>query len=511
MSEGGPSPGGTAFVFREEMARKGPAGASPMERDPRRALENRVLRFVRERGLLSRGERVLMAVSGGPDSTALFLILAALAPRLSLELRAAYFDHGLRGARAARREEAFLRDLVAPLGLSPQCGSGDVRAHARGAKVSLEQAAREMRYRFLERAAVEEGCTVIATGHTADDQVETVLLHLLRGSGLEGLAGMAPRGRLPVPQAGEAPALTRPLLALRRADTATYCRAACVSPLEDSTNLSKAFLRNRVRLELLPLLRQYNPRIDFALLRLANSARHDSEAMEKFAEDALATGASAGPKRVLLSRRRLAGLPEALQRHAVRLAVRRLVGDVREVHASHVEALVGALKRGTGHHLDLPRGLSLDVGYEEATLYCKSSARPAPVPEEAAALTVPGCLRWGRWRIESELGMPGGGGPPDDSMRAWLDADAVGEPLVVRSRRRGDRFQPLGMAQEKKLQDMLVDARVPRGQRDLVPLVCSPKGIAWVGGVRIAQWARIRPATRRVLKLAVRPAAEGPP
>ena len=481
------------------------AGGPARQRDPRRTLEGRVLRFVREKGVLRPGERALAAVSGGPDSTALLLILAALAPRLSLELRAAYFDHSLRGAEAGRAEKAFVEELAARLGLPLWTGRGDVRAHARRNRISLEQAGRELRYRFLAKAAVEEGCGVVATGHTADDQVETVLLHLLRGSGLEGLAGMAPRGPWPVPVDGDRPVLARPLLTLRRVDTELYCRVAGVSPLEDATNLSTAFLRNRLRLELLPVLRQYNPRIDEALLRLAEAARQDLGVMEKFAQDVLATGSSAGPDQVVLSRRRLAGLPEALQRHALRGAVRRLAGDLREVRASHVEALVRALGRGPGHHLDLPRGLRLDVDYEHATLTLGLPAEKPQIPPETP-LPVPSRLRWGPWSLEAEVGLRAGA-PPDDPAQAWLDADALGGPLLVRPRRRGDRFQPLGMAQERKLQDLLVDARVPRAERDLVPLVCSPKGIAWVGGVRIAQWASVKPETRRVLKLRLRRSA----
>jgi tRNA(Ile)-lysidine synthase len=287
------------------------------------------------------------------------------------------------------------------------------------------------------------------------------------------------------------------------------------------------FLRNRIRHELLPLLRQYNPRIDEALLRLAEGAHHDLELIDQLADEALATSSrpypppqaqAGGPsalgvaspsakRRLVLPRRRLVALPEALQRHALRLAVQRLVGDLREVQASHIEALVRALRGRVGHHLDLPRGLRLDVGYEDATLTLppEAGSPPAPPIEELqplpeTPLPVPGCLSWGPWSLETEVG-PLEGGPPEDPFQAWLDADTVGEALTVRPRRRGDRFQPLGMGQEKKLQDLLVDRRVPRGERDLVPLVCSPKGIAWVGGVRIAHWARVTAGTRRVMKL----------
>jgi tRNA(Ile)-lysidine synthase len=467
-----------------------------------------LLKYVRDRALFGLGEHVLVAVSGGPDSTALLLILSKLAPGLGLALAAAHFDHGLRGASTARRERSYVEALCCRLGVPLHAGAGDTRGHARAHRLSREEAARELRYAFLSEVAAAAGCTAVATGHTADDQVETVLLHLIRGSGLAGLAGMAPRGPWPlVGQAGP-PAgrtgleVTRPLLCLRRDETARYCREEGLEPVADPTNVSPAFLRNRVRLELLPLLRLYNPRVDSALLRLAEAARADLSVLEKMAAEVLSE--DGGGQTVALSRKRLTGLPEGLQRHALRLALRRVLGDLRDVHQDHIEALLAGLARGAGHHLDLPRGLRFDVGYEEATLSLERREAgdvPPPLPPEAP-LAVPGVASWGPWRVEAELTVPSTAEPPSaDPWQAWLDADITGQELRVRSRRPGDRFQPLGMAGEKKLQDFFVDARVPRAERDAVPLVCGKPGIVWVAGHRIDERARVTGATRRVLRL----------
>jgi tRNA(Ile)-lysidine synthase len=416
---------------------------------------------------------------------------------------AAHFDHGLRGAAATRRERANVEALCSRQGVALEVGAGDTRAHARVHRLSSEDAARELRYAFLAGAAAAKGCSAVATGHTADDQVETVLLHTVRGSGLAGLAGMAPRGPWPLAGSG-ALEVARPLLCLRREETVRYCRDEGLEPVADPSNLSPAFLRNRVRLELLPLLREFNPRVDSALLRLAEAARADLSVLETMAAEALSPG-DAG-RVIVLSRERLAGLPEGLRSHALRLAVRRLLGDLRDLGRKHVEALLAGLQAGAGHHLDLPRGLRFDVGYEEATLSLEPVEPPLPgAPPAEASLAVPGVSSWGPWLVEAELLGSAAGRPPADPWQAWLDADVTGGDLVLRSRHPGDRFRPLGLAGEKKLQDFFVDARVPRPERDAVPLVCGKPGIVWVVGHRIDERARVTESTRRVLRLAFKP------
>jgi len=480
------------------------------------AIERRLLRYVRDRAVLRPGERVLVAVSGGPDSTALLLILSRLAVALDVVLFAAHFDHGLRGPSAARRERSYVETLCDRLSVPVQAGAGDTRSHARAHRFSREEAARDLRYEFLAEAAAAAGCTVVTTGHTADDQVETVLLHLIRGSGLAGLAGMAARGPWPLAGRGDLD-VGRPLLCLRRQEADRYCRDEGLEPIKDPSNASPAFLRNRVRLELLPLLRQYNPRIDSALLRLAEAAGADLTVLEGVASDALATNGSGHD--MVLSRARLSELPEGLRRHALRSAVRRLLGDLHDLHGDHIDALLAGLARGVGYHLDLPRGLRFDVGYDEATLSLEQaqapglrpgpSSPPQPCPPETP-LAVPGLTPWGPWLVEAEVLARTADTPPADPRQAWLDADVTGETLRVRSRRPGDRFQPLGLAGEKKLQDFFVDARVPRAQRDAVPLVCGEPGIVWVVGHRIDGRARVTEATSRVLRLRFRLVGAGP-
>ncbi|MEX1255097.1 MAG: tRNA lysidine(34) synthetase TilS [Dehalococcoidia bacterium] len=465
---------------------------------PPRALVARVRRFIREGALIRPGDRVLAGVSGGPDSTCLLLTLAALRRSLGFDLHVAHFDHQLRGPRAAEREERFVRSLCQALAAPLVSGAGDVRAHARGYHQSVEEAARELRYRFLAQAARDGGCAIVAVGHTRDDQAETVLLHIVRGSGLRGLAAMAAASAWPTGRGRNTPRLVRPLLALSRDDTEACCREAGVEPLHDPSNRSQAHLRNRVRSELLPLLRDYNPRIEDALVRLAGAASSDIEALEALAAEALA-GEAARDGTVRLDRKRLAALPEALGRHAVRLAVARLLGDRRNLSDRHVQAVLRAAEGPAGTRLDLPRGLCVEV--RRASVVISPRAAPEALPANELALPVPGIVSFGLWRIEAELLHRAPSRLPDDPLTAYLDADACGASLSIRTRRPGDRFQSLGLGSPKKLQDFFVDAHVPRSERDGVPLVCGERGIAWVVGLRPAEWARLTPKTRRVLRV----------
>jgi tRNA(Ile)-lysidine synthase len=458
----------------------------------RKRIEAGVRRSLLDHGLPPDG-RLLLAVSGGADSTALLLIMARLAKNLRLELGVAHFDHAMRGRRASRREERFVRELAESSGLPFYNES------AREGQLKAEAAARSARYEFLAAVAEREGYAAVATGHTASDQAETVLLHLVRGAGLDGLAGMQARGAWPFP-GHDGLTLLRPLLSVSRRGTLAYCAAACVQPIEDESNASPRYRRNRVRHELLPLLRDLNPRIDDALVRLAESAGEDAAFLRSVASEAL-LGAKDGSQR--LSRLALVAWSASPRRHALRLALAALLGDGQELTRRHLQALERLVIEGkTGDRVDLPRGVSAVLRRDALELRLETN-QPAGLPREPVALSVPGKAAFGPLLVAAFPNRPSSG------EWAEVDADAVADGLCVRRRLPGDRFQPLGMIGRKKLQDFLTDAHVPRDERDRVPLFVSARGIVWVGGPsqdgRIAEWARPRPGEATVF-LSFRPA-----
>lgn len=435
----------------------------------RKRLDQKVRTFMEDRHLWPSDGVVLLAVSGGPDSTALLLLLDRLARYRGSDLEVAHFDHGLRSQEEAAQEAAFVVSLCHRLGRQMHVGHGDVRGRAERESLSLEDAARRERYEFLASTARQTGSNRVMTGHTASDQAETVLMHILRGAGMDGLAGMAPAAAWPVP-GGEGLTLARPLLSLTREETVEYCAAAEVEPVQDASNDSPAHVRNRVRAELLPLLRTFNPRVDEALVRLADASRN--------------AGMSPQPDEPVLDRSEAEDATPELVRGAIAAATG---GDLQGISGRHVAAVQRLLEHGaTGDRVDLPRGLRA-VATREAVVVEPGKERTPLLPPDALVRLHP--------EMPSVIGQMwarlGQVTIADADASVEVDAEAA-EGVYVRGRREGDRFQPLGMQHTKKLQDFFVDAHVPRDERDDIPIFLTRKGIIWVGGLRIAHWARPR-------------------
>jgi tRNA(Ile)-lysidine synthase len=431
-------------------------------------LEQRVRRLMLDRELWPEEGPLLLAVSGGPDSTALLLILDRLAKLTGVRLTAAYLDHGLREPEAIARERAFAEALCAERAIAFVSGSAGVRERARRDKTSLEDAARRERYEFLAHVAGDMGAAAVATGHTASDQAETVLLHLIRGTGLDGLAGMRAKAAWPL-SGVEGLSLVRPLLVLNREETLAYCRASGVDPLLDESNELPDFTRNRVRNELLPRLRTFNPRIEDALVRLADAAAARPGATEQ-----------CGPEiDIEAYRQSTRGARSLTVRSAIASGGKGLAG----ITSRHIAAVDRLLRLGTtGDVAHMPGGLQ--ARRTRSTVVLETAPRILSLPRGEVVIA-PGCeLRFGTLVVAL-------GDRPLAGATAFAVVDAeAARNLRVRRRRPGDRFQPLGMQQEKKLQDFFVDEHVPRHGRDSVPLFVSDRGIAWVGGYRIAEWAR---------------------
>lgn len=457
-------------------------------------LEHRVLQFIRRRSVVPDGERAIVAVSGGPDSTAMLIVLARLSNRLKLDLTVAHFDHMLRSPEDAAEDEAFVRRLAQQLKLPLTCGRGDVRLRVRRTRESVEDAARRLRYTFLGRGAKAAGASVVLLGHTEDDQAESVLLHILRGSGLDGLRGMRARSRWPL---GQGPDVARPLLELSRGETARYCQELGLQPRQDPTNELIIATRNRVRHELLPKLREFNPRAERALARLADAVAQDAEYLDLAAEEAWDRLSTKERDHVSFLRAELQVLHPALTSRLLRRAFEHLLGTGADLEAVHIGGIAIALKKPRSR-LSLPHSVTATLDARSLTIRRGASRRPS-IPE--TRLVMPGTTRAGEWRIEAGL-VPVPSVPPTAGrLEALLDADAVGGNLVVRSRRPGDRLRPLGLGGEKKVQDILVDAKVPACERDGVPILCSGGGIVWVMGHRIDENAAITSATRRCLRV----------
>ena len=474
-------------------------GGSPLERRLLAGVERILAGVLPE--LTSR--HIVAAISGGPDSMALLLLLDRLRGTLGFALHVAHADHGLRGDEA-REDARFVESMARYMGLPVTLARLDVNALRDARRMSVEEAAREARYAFLVETAAGTGASAIALGHTADDQAETVLMHLLRGSGTSGLAGMPAVSHLPASRYGERMGLVRPLLDFTKGDTSAYCELRGVTPREDSTNSSLEFTRNRVRLELLPQLERFNPRFRDALLRLSASSAHDLDFLEQATGEARQRLDVQGEHGMAISRAGFQALHPAVQRHVLRLVYRELAGATKELTHRHVEDMVRLSSGRTGAWMALPGGLRFHVGYDALRL-APAGELPATTPLAGEhALSIPGETCVWEWCVHAELLPHVRGDAEVSSLVAVLDADRAGRRLCVRSRRPGDRITPLGMSGSRKVQDVMVDDKTPEAEREGVPLVVSEHGVLWVVGHRLAHWARVREDTKRVLRLEFR-------
>lgn len=432
------------------------------------------------------GRHLLVAVSGGADSVALLHLLHhSPARQHGLRLTVAHLDHGIRAGAAA--DAAFVRSLSRRLGIPCITGRAAVPALARQRGVSLEMAAREARYAFLLRVARRVGADRIATAHTADDQAETVLLKLIRGAGRRGLSGMRSVTRL------DSIPVVRPLLAASRASIEAYLRATGIAWREDESNRDLSFLRNRVRRELLPLLeKDYNPAIRAGLLRTRDIMVAEDEWMDQQAAGLLQSLVSGGR----LDAVGLAAQPLAARRRII-LAWLCRGGVPAPSIGFEVIAKVDRLARSSKGNasVELEGGWIVLREYGQLKVMTAGAATPALV--KPVRLKVPGVTRAPAWGLKVTVRRgPGivrerGQGPGRLPARCSLRPESLkGRALVLRVRHEGDRIAPYGMRGSKSVQDLLVDAKVPRSQRASLPLLVCGGEVVWIPGYRIARdWA----------------------
>ncbi len=514
----------------------------------------KVKNFIQTHGLISAGDSVLAAVSGGPDSIALLNVLAALSGELQFNLSAAHLDHGIRPE--APEEERFVLAACERLGLECAVGRADARAFASERGCSLEEAARELRQDFLavqaERraggGATRGRATRVALGHTLNDQAETVIMRLIRGAGVRGLSAMRPVTEREA-AAGSGPAspgdrggpgppavFIRPLLSSTREEVLEFLTSRGIEHVEDASNLDRTFLRNRVRHELLALLRErYNPAIVEVLgsqAELLNQADDYLTLAARVAYEECVSAESA--ERIELESARLVAYHVCIQGYVLREAFFRLCGTLKDVAFSHIASLSRLASAGrAGDWLDLPHGAAatlegsrLVLGWREALRSDEAEPREFSVRHEPGSRTWLPELSLG---IESRLlgkedlercfdgldaaGRPrkAAGGAGDGvaiggaalgggaASEVFLDFSALSLPLVLRSLRPGDRISPFGMHGSKKVQDLLVDMKVPRGARRNLVALCDGSGMLWLVGVRRGSAAPVKEDTERVL------------
>jgi tRNA(Ile)-lysidine synthase len=482
-------------------------------------------RFILKHDLLSRGATVVVGVSGGADSLSLLHALNVLAPEFDLRLHVAHLNHQLRGDEA-QADADFVRDIAQQWSLPCTIEARNVAEAARQHKLSLEEAARQVRYGFLLEVALAQRSEAIAVAHNADDQAESVLMHFLRGSGLPGLRGMLPRMRIVelrirnwdsafrIPHSALKDVfLIRPFLETPRSAIEEYCQQQHLQPRVDATNADAAYFRNRLRHELLPLLETYNPQIRPILRRTADVIAAEHEVLQAHTNYAWGmTVIEEADAAVTFDLPLWREQPLGVQRALLRKAIQQLRPPLRDIDFVHIEEAIEILQRATtGQQVTLPQNLWLEVSYDTFTISPRDELTLPDwplLPERSTpqAISVPGLtpLPESPWIVEAAFEARDHRQAPLSRFAAYLDAETLPGPLALRVRASADRFQPQGMPALVRLKDWMINAKVPRAIRDRLPLLVSGDQIVWVPGFRVGQPFIVRDETQHIIKLVFR-------
>jgi tRNA(Ile)-lysidine synthase len=472
--------------------------------------KNKLLRAVEQTittyGMLKPRDSVLIGVSGGPDSVALFHLLLTFAPRYSLRLGVAHLNHCLR-QNDSDKDAEFVASLADRFDIPCYVQKANVRKYQIENKLSLEEAARRVRHSFLNKMAEENRFNKIAFGHQFDDNAELVLMNLFRGSGPLGISGIPPL------RDGK---IIRPLLQSNRSEIIAYLDQNGLKYISDSSNRDTSFLRNRIRHDLIPLLKtSYNPKITQSLNRLAAIIRSEEEWIEDVIQPLFEKAAIRNQdNQVVLSISILNGIHTAAQRRIIRKAILKIKGDLRRIRLTHIDSAIKLLESGPDYgNIDLPDGIMMQregglihFFKKENTLHkmhvksdradMLSFEYPIPKPESIFIKEISAQIKFTEMSIKDlpDLSRTG-------QHTGFFDRDALHFPLLLRNFRHGDRFTPLGMTGTQKLKKFFIDKKVPRKERLRCPLVLCRGKIIWVGGFRIDESVKVKPSTKNVLKI----------
>jgi tRNA(Ile)-lysidine synthase len=450
---------------------------------------------------------LLVGVSGGPDSLCLLHVLHCLGYRLII----AHINHQLRHQAAA--DEAMVKRLASDMGVECLSTQVDVSSYAEEHSISIEEAARLLRYHYLFEQAHEKGAKAVVVGHNADDQVETILMHFLRGSGLSGLRGMDFL-TVPNPWSDHIP-LLRPLLNTSKEEIQGYLSEHHLEPVFDQSNQDTSYFRNRLRLELIPYLEGYNPGIRGNLLRLAQIVRDDYEVLQNNVENAWEKVLiKQGPIYLAFRQAKFMHLPISIQRYLLRKAINYHLPGLRDVGLESIERCMNFLNRANVHgQVDVLAGVRIikdgDVFWVvdwQAELPVMDF--PAIMEGQQLNFEIPSTLILENgWKLQSiEMTNPRkvflGDEEKNDPFETWLTTDDLSFPLTVRCRRAGDFIRPLGMhGHSVKLSDLMINLKIPKRARNTWPLVCTSEEVIWLPGYRVCQRASVKPNSQRIFKL----------
>ncbi len=459
----------------------------------------KVAKTIEENRMLERGEGVVVGVSGGPDSVALLHLLSRLREKWSLKLMVAHCNHGLRGEESERDEE-FVRKISELWGIPFEAKRFDCGNLKKRWRLSTQEAARRVRYGFFDQISERYRFQKIALAHHKDDQVESVLIALIRGSGSRGLRGIPYKRNK---------GIIRPLMEVRKEEILEYLTDNGLDYVEDRTNQELSYLRNKIRHVLVPLLKQWNPRLEEGLMRFSLLQKRDDDFLSELAQEAFQkVFLFEKDKTIGCDLANLASLHPSIRGRLIRYCLERMTPvGLWGISFSHVEAVLGLIEKGaTGSQIHLPRDIVVEKGYQQLIF---KMGKEEKAGDFCYSVSIPGDCLVPEAGLQIVFEIVDRSDPFDfdlDKKIQYMDAAVVQSPLYVRSIRPGDRFRPLGLGGSKKLKDFFIDEKIPREKRKTIPILAGNKEIVWVVGLRVDERFKVNRLTKQMLRAIVKEA-----
>lgn len=455
-------------------------------------MENKVLNTIKEFNLIDNGDNVVVGVSGGPDSIVLLYLLLYAKKYLNFNILVAHVNHGVRGDEALE-DELFVRRKANELGLSYFSTNVDMVAYGDKHKISHEEAGRKLRYGFFRSILKQYNGGKIAVAHNMNDQAETLLMRIMRGTGIDGLNGMNYIS-------GD---IIRPVLNITRAEIEQYIEDKKIETVLDKTNLMPIYTRNKIRLELIPYIEEnFNPNLTKSLWRLSQTSQNDTMFLQRYTEEKyLSLVKSEEKNRIVLNREKFINLDISIQQRIVILSITKIVGVFQGFSEYHISTVTELFNEGsTGKTINLPNDLIAKVDYDRLII--------EEIHKKTSKSFVYELILG--YNHFNDLGYDFNLKVVDieqidfnDKLHniRYFDYDKIKGGLKLRNRQDGDRFIPYGMKGNKKLKDFFIDLKVSRDQRDKVPLIVDGENIIWVVGYRINDLYKLTANTKNVLMI----------
>ncbi len=455
---------------------------------------DRVLKTIKDHSMFTPGDKVIAAVSGGPDSICLLHILNILKSSLNIGLIAAHVNHGLRGEEADGDEE-YARKVCDSFGVPFFSRKTDITVLAAKKGISLELAGREARYDFFNELLSEHKADKIALAHNANDQAETILMRIIRGTGLEGLVGIKPvRDGV----------FVRPLIQICRHDIENYCNKNNLKLRIDRTNLDNIYTRNKVRLDLIPFIEEnFNKDFINTLNRMSDILKKDNEYLEFVSGEVFERSCELKKDRIVIKKEAFSE-KEAILARVIRVCINKLAGNINNIEKVHIYDIIKLHNHSTGKHIELPNNLTAVNNYGDINLKFKTKAALTNKNEYKIEINDCKVIEDFNLKIETrEIDASEDQNLKSGNFVKYFDKDKITGDITLRYRRDGDRIIPSGMSGSKKVKDLFIDLKIPKDERDRIPIICFGNEISWILGVRVSERFKVSKNTRHILEIKV--------